>query len=931
MRIASLETYKISPDILAVWERSLGAELLPVQERAVQEYGLFDRGNLLVFAPTSSGKTFIGEMAAVKAAREHTKVFYLVPQKALAEEKYQEFTKRYEGTEIKVVVSSHDRREFDEDIGRGTFNLAIVVFEKLQSLLVSVPQLMDVIGLVVVDEMQVLTDATRGPTLELLLTKLRIAKSHPRIVGLSAVLGQAERLAAWLDARMLVDARRPIELRKGILCHGTFTYREHNTGQLASEAFPDNPSKDDRELLLGAAADLVGRGEQVLIFVPDRASTIQFARRLSARVGTAPLASALDELRDHEPTHARDQLLDVLGRAIGFHNADMSPEERELVERHFRSGGIRALFSTSTLAVGMNLPAKNVILDHQRWQYLRTYNRWGLVDITKSEYEQMSGRAGRLGLTDGFGRSILVSYSRFDADAWMRKWVEADFESIEPTLANSPLADHVVNLLASGLAESRDGLRALLLGSFTGHVRWQKAAGDEFTQSLDAAVQKCVDAGMAKKLPSNRLAATPLGRVCAMRGLDVDSGIELAKWVQEGRTAAISPLEVLTVLGLTRAGQGVHVTLRRDEPQTEYLADLLRRARDLGAGDRPIFAHFDALTMMPDYDILKGIKKALFLAEWIAEKPIAGIERTYRIGAGTVRRTGEDYGWLVEALAGIAVIVKWHPTRVEKLRQLADRLSHGVRGSALPLARLRVRGLGPALMRRLVNAGLADEAALLRAGEEAVRTALNNKRAFAALWARLLQEQERRQQEAEQTRTTGAEREGDVIDLVEDSLSVGVPSCDSTATPCLGLVAAAPASVVAGPAGDQPAGGAVTGSGPGSKHEVRFISEKKVEIDGIEVVGEIVPVLRELRNRFLEDQREGHGQEEYERLKGLALAAALGLEDDSALRRRVLTFRKRLAVDYRARYGRDIHAQAIIENASRTGYRLNPRSVALVA
>src|ERR1041384_7014806 len=146
MRVETLEAYNVPTDLLEIWRATIGPTLLPVQELAVKEYGLFSGGNLIVFSPTSSGKTFIGEMAAVKAARENTKVFYLVPQKALAEEKFQEFRQRYAKAGIKVVVSSRDHREFDEEIERRDFQIAVVVFEKMQALLVSKPQLMEAVG-----------------------------------------------------------------------------------------------------------------------------------------------------------------------------------------------------------------------------------------------------------------------------------------------------------------------------------------------------------------------------------------------------------------------------------------------------------------------------------------------------------------------------------------------------------------------------------------------------------------------------------------------------------------------------------------------------------------------------------------------------------------------------------------------------------------
>lgn len=739
MRVETLEAYNIASDILTIWRDSVGAELLPVQERAVKEFGLFADGNLIVFSPTSSGKTFIGEMAAVKAARENTKVFYLVPQKALAEEKFQEFRQRYSKAGIKVVVSSRDHREFDEEIERRDFHIAVVVFEKMQALLVSRPQLMEAVGLVVVDELQLITDPGRGPTLELLLTKLRLAGSRPRILGLSAVLGRAQVLADWLGARLLVDTRRPVDLRKGVLCRGTFTYQEHNSGARGNETFLECPSEKRLELILSAAEELARRGEQVLVFLPDRVATVTFARLLAGRIRMASLDTAIEELREQEETHAREALLEVLSSSVAFHNSDLSPEERALVERHFRSGGIRVLFSTSTLAMGLNLPVKNVILDGKRWQYLRRYSRWSLEDVSKSEYENMSGRAGRLAFTNDFGRSILVTSSPFEAEVWLKHYAGSDFEDIVPTLQDAPLENHVVNLLASGLARTRAELFDLLLSSFTGFVFWvQKMSRDEFLVALDAAVRLCADGGLLREESGGELVVTNLGRACATKGVGVDTGIALAAWARQAKAAALSEIEVLTAVSLTPAGNDVYVSMgKEDRQKADYRGDVLRRAADAGVTDRPVFTRFAEDQTSVEYETAKALKKALFLSEWIEEVRTKDIERRYHVWAGAIRRVGEEYAWLVEALSAIAQACGWPDNRWREIAGLSERLVHGVRAEALPIAKLRVRGLGRALIRRLVAAGFVDVDGLRAAGPEAVRRALNHRGAFAALWAKL--------------------------------------------------------------------------------------------------------------------------------------------------------------------------------------------------
>jgi helicase len=742
MRIETLEAYNVPSDLLEIWRNTVGPELLPVQELAVKEYGLFSGGNLIVFSPTSSGKTFIGEMAAVKAARENARVFYLVPQKALAEEKYREFSKRYAGAGIDVAISSRDRREFDGAILRRQFQIAIVVYEKLQTLLVAQPNLVQGIGLVVVDELQMLTDDERGAGLELLLTKLKMAGSHPRLIGLSAVLGKASLLAEWLEAKLLIDTRRPVELRKGVLCQGEFRYREHNSEREGTEEILVPPSKDRGELLVGAADTLTRRGEQVLVFVPDRATATALAQRLAVRARLPSAVAARARLAEGEETLARDELLVTLENGVAFHHADLTLEERQIVEDGFRAGDVRAIVATTTLAIGMNLPAKNVLLDGRRWKMLRQYGRWSLEDLAKSEYENMSGRAGRLSLTNDFGRSILVTASRFEADAWLRCYIGREFEAIAPTLKDAPLEDHVLDVVASGLGRSRAQIAELLLASFTGRVHWKDAMGRErFGQAVDEALILCRDGGLVRDVDDGRLALTHLGRACAAKGLGVRTSAKMALWASESRDSAISDIEVITLLGLTLAGGSIYVALPRpEERRVGYRAEVLARARALGVDGRPIFRTFADDRWAAEYEESKTHKKTSILLEWIAETPTKEIEQRYEVWAGAIARIGEEYGWLTEALSDICRASNWPSEEADRLRVLAGRLAFGVEADALPLMRLRVPRLGRAVVGRLRRVGLVDLEQAKQAQPEVLRKAIGRKQVTDALWERLRDE-----------------------------------------------------------------------------------------------------------------------------------------------------------------------------------------------
>ena len=271
----------------------------------------------------------------------------------------------------------------------------------------------------------------------------------------------------------------------------------------ASRRSPTSDHEKREELLLAAVEELVRRGEQVLAFVPDRATTVLFARVLAQRLtpgaGDGRRSRSCASRRRRSPAKRCSR---CSAAAIAFHNSDLSPEEREIVERHFRGGAIRALFSTSTLAVGMNLPVKNVVLDHQRWEYLRRYGRWSLEDISRSEYENMSGRAGRLSLVERLrsidpGHLLAVRGGRL-ASALRRR--RSSRRSARRS-ADAPLENHVLDLMASGLASSRAELEEMLLSSFTGWAHWaQKMSRDEFSEALAKAVAIGLGGGLLRAL-----------------------------------------------------------------------------------------------------------------------------------------------------------------------------------------------------------------------------------------------------------------------------------------------------------------------------------------------------------------------------------------------------------------------------------------------
>lgn len=689
MDFDALVGFGVEGGVIEAWKSGFGKSLLPVQERAVRG-GLLAGKNLIVFAPTSSGKTAIGEMAAVKAAREGRRVFYLVPLKALADEKYAEFRSRYEPLGLEVVVSSRDHSEFDHRILEGRYRLAVCTFEKLWSLLVARPVLADSIGLVVVDELQMISDPERGGTLELLLTQLRLARTAPQIVGLSAVLEQADGLARWLGAQKITETARPVELRKGVLLNGSFQYVEHNTGAEGTERLFDwrsgaKPENDERlELaLLGVRHLAQVLGEQTIVFVSDRRSAVAMARQCLPLVTLPAAAAALEEMKDFEDCEAKEALAELLAGGVAFHHADLSQSYRALVERHFRAGGIRALFSTPTLAMGVNLPARNVVILPHRWRRDPRHG-WIAEPLSRMEFENLAGRAARLGFGDAFGRAIVAESSSFEKDLLFDRYIKSPFEPLSPALGPADLDKALLTLAASGIARTKEEMATFLSATFSGTF-----LVDQIPAALD-------------RLSAGGLIGTELGLVVAARGLEPSSGIALAAWAKSHVQA--SDLEILLAVSGTpdleqfavplthraHLEQGYEVLLRERLPHHE----LLESEHALGYGQT------------------LAAKKAFIALDWINEHALSEIERTHQVWGGTVERLGEELSRLLEAFAEIAAYEKWDAKSQARLRTMAARLRIGVREELLPLAPARTRWVGRRLLRRLFDKGIATMDAL---------------------------------------------------------------------------------------------------------------------------------------------------------------------------------------------------------------------------
>src|SRR3989338_7975007 len=216
MDLQSIKT-KIPEQLYTIIEKENILELRPAQEKAIKN-GLLDGKSVLVCTPTASGKTLIAELAALKSIFEgRGKAIYIVPLKALASEKCKDFKKRYGGA-AKIALSIGDFDSSDSYLM--DYDLIICTAEKLDSLIRHHAPWLGLISTIIVDEVHLLNDPGRGPTLEILITILKQLLKNAQIIALSATIGNAKELAEWLEAELVVDDWRPVKLHKGVYLNG---------------------------------------------------------------------------------------------------------------------------------------------------------------------------------------------------------------------------------------------------------------------------------------------------------------------------------------------------------------------------------------------------------------------------------------------------------------------------------------------------------------------------------------------------------------------------------------------------------------------------------------------------------------------------------------------------------------------------------------
>jgi len=528
------------PEGVAERLRESGVEELYPPQAAAVEAGLTEGRNLVASVPTASGKTLIAELAMLSALRSGGTALYIVPLRALASEKAAEF-ERWEALGYDVAVSTGNYESSGEWLSSA--DVVVATSEKVDSLVRNGAPWIETLSAVVADEVHLVNDSHRGPTLEVTLAKLRRINPGLQVVALSATVGNADEVADWLDAELVASDWRPIDLKTGVHYGNAISFADGSQrevpvgkGRKQTAALVDDALRDDHAEY--------GRGSS-LVFVNSRRNAEAAARRLGGVTEDhltaeerADLADLADEVRAVSDTETSDDLAEAVARGAAFHHAGLASEHRSLVEDAFRDRLLKCICATPTLAAGVNTPARRVVVRDWR-RYDGEFG--GMKPLDALEVHQMMGRAGRPGL-DPYGEAVLLAKDADTRDELFDRYVWADPEPVRSKLAAEPaLRTHLLATVASGFARTREGLL-----EFLGETLYAAQADDDAHLSgvADRVVEYLVVNGFLER-DGDDLSATPVGHTVSRLYLDPMSAAEIVdglEWAADKREKQVRAL-----------------------------------------------------------------------------------------------------------------------------------------------------------------------------------------------------------------------------------------------------------------------------------------------------------------------------------------------------------------------------------------------------
>lgn len=651
--------------------------LTPPQAEAVSR-GLFKNRNIIVSTPTASGKSLIAYMALMNVFLNGFKGIYTTPLKALATEKYEDLIDHFRGLGAKIGISTGDYDSPSEDLKR--YDVLVTTYERLDAIMRQRPSWLRDVGAIVVDEIHVLGDDERGPVIEMILS--RALRNSWQIIGLSATIGNPEDIGGWLNAETIECDWRPVPLIQGYY------------DKKKSKIFFENGSQEDvaGDLISHSVSKAVREDYQILVFKQSRRDVENTASKIASEMSlllsrySGKTKELIDLLNENVSSRIERELLSKLFlRGVSFHHAGLSPEARKIIEKGFREKILRIVVATPTLAAGVNLPARRVII------YTHRYEKGYYEPISILEYKQMAGRAGRPQY-DPYGEVVIAD---MDPETAVR-YISSRPEDIYSALNNErALRIHILALLASGYAHDVNSIIDFMMNTFYSYKNMREIVTKSFwRRSVGRILRLLSSYEMIIVKDDSYIEATRLGRLVSSLYIDPLTAVRTFDILRDSDTAGVDELFYLHLITLT----------------PDFLRNITRRIKkEVLATEVYEMLDRGMIPLVPDdldEDLyMTGYVYAKALNMWIEEYDEDSIMSKTNIQLGDLRVAIETATWISYALS--KVLAETEFKRYSKIfDELSKRLETGVKRELLELVQLR--GIGRVRARALYNHGVRN-------------------------------------------------------------------------------------------------------------------------------------------------------------------------------------------------------------------------------
>ncbi len=673
-----VENIPMKSEIIEILKKHGIKELYPPQVKALPF--ILNGKNTVLSIPTASGKSLIAYLSIInRLQNEEGKALYIVPLKALAHEKYEELL-LFEKLGFKVGISTGDLDDSNPHLAH--FDIIVCTSEKADSLLRHKVSWVDKIKVLVVDEIHLINDPDRGPTLEVIISHFKSLNPSTQIIALSATIKNATELSIWLDAQLVKSDWRPVKLREGVCYKSSIKFDD---GKII------NFEESDRKTIEKLVTDSISNGGQVLVFVNSRRSTTSLASRLSLEVEKILsdkdkknikklLESRKKEL--YEQTSFDKKLFLNLKHGVAFHNAGLSTEQRRLVENGFKERIIKCIVATPTLAAGINIPAQRVII-RDLWRY---NSNFGMYPIPILEYKQQAGRAGRPRF-DKFGEAITIAKNEKQLEEIFNTYILGDTEPIFSKLGSEPaLRMHLLAAIATNFVNNIDGIYKFIDSTFYAYQSEISTLKNE----IDNSIKFLLKNGFIEQINNNEYMPTLLGKRTSSLYIDPLSALQLKNALEKSCKNKASALSFL------------HAVCSTPDVRSLYLRSTDTWVQEKAEFFRDEFLLDPPFTGSEDYEwFLSDLKTASLVEDWTNEMYEDQIVNKYNVGPGDIHNIVEMVKWLLYATREFARMYNFNC--VSDISDLLIRVEYGCKKELLNLVTLK--GIGRIRARALFNEG----------------------------------------------------------------------------------------------------------------------------------------------------------------------------------------------------------------------------------